>query len=153
MLKENQRSWTAGIRKKLESSSSSDTTAPGDDLYSNILELYNTTASIIQHTGLHTLHTGWMKGDLVGAGCCGGLWLSGYVGFSQTPWVQVPRLPVFLFSSSFFSRLNSNNRFISSSIRQYLWALQSNSLSNPTYSNRTCVHCRNCLFSHKRKFD
>ena len=28
------------------------------------------------------------------AGCCGGLWLSGSGSYSQTPWVQVPQLPV-----------------------------------------------------------
>ena len=47
-----------------------------------------------------------MKGELREAGCCGGLWHSGYDCYSQTPWVRVPRLPVFLFSPFSPSRLS-----------------------------------------------
>ena len=36
------------------------------------------------------------------------LWLSGYGGFGQTPWVRAPQLPIFRFSPSLHSRLISN---------------------------------------------
>ena len=34
-------------------------------------------------------------------------WLKGYGGYSQTPWVRLPQLPVFHFSVFSPSRLNS----------------------------------------------
>ena len=49
-----------------------------------------------------------MKGELEGLVAVVALWLSGYDGYSQTPWVQVLQLPVFLFSPFSPSRLNSN---------------------------------------------
>ena len=48
-----------------------------------------------------------IKGELGEAGCYGGLWHSGYGGYSQTPWVRVPQLLVFLFSTFSPSRLSS----------------------------------------------
>ena len=40
------------------------------------------------------------------------LWLSGYGGYSQSPWVQVPQLLVFLFSPFSPSGLGSNETSI-----------------------------------------
>ena len=53
-----------------------------------------------------------MKGELGGLVAVVTSWLSGYGGYSQTPWVQVLQLPVFLFSSFSPSRLGSNETSI-----------------------------------------
>ena len=39
-----------------------------------------------------------MKEELEGLVAVVAFWLSGYDGYSQTPWVRVPQLLVFLFS-------------------------------------------------------
>ena len=49
-----------------------------------------------------------MKGELGGLVAVVASWFSGYGGYSQTPWVRVPQLPVFLFSPFSSSRLISN---------------------------------------------
>ena len=51
------------------------------------------------------LTVGWLVAVLA-------LWLSGYGGYSQTPWFRVMQLPVFLFSPFSPSRLISNETSI-----------------------------------------
>ena len=53
-----------------------------------------------------------MKGELGGLVAVGALWLSDYGGYSQTPRVRVPQLPVFLFSPFSLSRLGYNETSI-----------------------------------------
>ena len=53
-----------------------------------------------------------MKGELGGLVAVVASWLSGYGGYSQIPWVQVPQLPVFLFSPFSPSRLGCNETSI-----------------------------------------
>ena len=53
-----------------------------------------------------------MKGELEGLVAVVVSWLSGYGGYSQTPWVRVPQLLVFLFSLFSPSSLISNETSI-----------------------------------------
>ena len=54
-----------------------------------------------------------MKGELGVLVAVVASWLSGYGGYSQTSWVQVPQLAVFLFSPFTLSGLGSNETSIS----------------------------------------
>ena len=53
-----------------------------------------------------------MKGELGGLVAVVDSWLGGYGGYSHTPWVRVPQLPVFLFSPFSPSGLGSNETSI-----------------------------------------
>ena len=61
-----------------------------------------------------------MKGELGGLVTVVALWLSGYGGYSQTPWVRVPQLSFFLFSPFSLSGLDSNETSIMKHISVYL---------------------------------
>ena len=53
-----------------------------------------------------------MKGELERLVAVVASWLSGYGGYSQTPWVRAPQLPFFFFSPFSLSRLSSNETSI-----------------------------------------
>ena len=61
------------------------------------------------------------------------LWLSGYDGYSQTPWIRVTQLPALLFSPFSSSRLISNDTFI-------------------MFAVLFCLYLRTCTYTYVRMY-
>ena len=84
-----------------------------------------------------------MKGELGGLVAVVASWLSGHGGYSQTPWVRVSQLPVFLFSPFSLSRLSSNYSATclgSTLVSTYSWVV-----STPHSIPSSCTLCQPLL--------
>ena len=95
------------------------------------MKIINTISKYHHHVLIHAVvwshqceaaaqqyHQCSIKGELGGLVAVVALWLSGYGGYSQTPWVRVPQLP-FLLSSFSSSKLGSNETSIKFTIYLY----------------------------------